>query len=110
MACESEKEMSLQPQMICPVPEETARIARAAYPRGNVYLQLRDELGTIYQDQAFAHLFSPCSKPALARLPFAPRLPAPICGGAFRSSGGRCSARTAGLEISVGFRNDRSWF
>lgn len=56
--------MSLQPQAICPVPEETARIARAAYPRGNVYMQLRDELGTIYQDQSFAHLFSPCGKPA----------------------------------------------
>ncbi len=58
--------MSLQPHAIDPVPEETARIARAAYPRGNVYMQLRDELGTIYQDQAFAHLFSPCGKPALA--------------------------------------------
>jgi len=67
--------------MICPVPEETARIARAAYPRGNVYLQLRDELGTVYQDQAFAHLFSACGKPALARFPFASCLPAPICRG-----------------------------
>ena len=42
--------MSMRPQEISPVPEETARIARAAYPRGNVYMQLRDELGTIYQD------------------------------------------------------------
>jgi len=58
--------MSLQPHAIDPVPEETARIAQAAYPKGNVYMQLRDELGTIYQDQAFAHLFSPCGKPALA--------------------------------------------
>ncbi len=58
--------MSLQPQTIGPVPEETARIAQAAYPKGNIYIQLRDELGTIYQDEAFAHLFSPCGKPALA--------------------------------------------
>ncbi len=28
--------MSLKPQEISPVPEETARIARAAYPKGNV--------------------------------------------------------------------------
>jgi hypothetical protein len=29
--------MSLKPQGISPIPEETARIARAAYPKGNVY-------------------------------------------------------------------------
>ena len=29
--------MSLKPQAISPVPEETARIARSAYPKGNVY-------------------------------------------------------------------------
>jgi len=58
--------MSLQPHAIDPVPEETARLARAAYPRGNVYIQLRDELGTIYQDQSFAHLFAHCGKPAEA--------------------------------------------
>ncbi len=67
MTCESEKEMSLQPQTLCPVPEETARIARATYPRGNIYMQLRDELGTIYQDQAFAHLFSLVANPLWPR-------------------------------------------
>jgi hypothetical protein len=35
--------MSLQPQDIGPVPEETARVARAAYPRGTRLLRLRDE-------------------------------------------------------------------
>ena len=43
--------MSLQPQAIGPVPEETARIARTAYPKGNIYLQLGDTLGTIYEDE-----------------------------------------------------------
>jgi transposase len=43
--------MSLKPQGISPVPEETARIARAAYPKGNVYMHMRDELGTIYEDE-----------------------------------------------------------
>ena len=33
---ERRKAMSLKPQPISPVPEETARIARAAYPKGNV--------------------------------------------------------------------------
>jgi transposase len=37
--------MSLQPQALCPVPEETVRVAHAAYPKGNVYLEVRDELG-----------------------------------------------------------------
>jgi transposase len=29
--------MSLQPQEVPPVPNETRRIARAAFPKGNVY-------------------------------------------------------------------------
>ena len=43
--------MSLKPCPIQPVPEETARVARAAFPKGNPYLTLRDELGTIYHDE-----------------------------------------------------------
>ena len=49
--------MSLKPQGISPVPEETARIARASYPKGNVYMHMRDELGSMYEDQMFAALF-----------------------------------------------------
>ena len=49
--------MCLKPQSIDTVPEETARIARAAYPRGNIYLQLRDKFGTIYEDEHFAELY-----------------------------------------------------
>ena len=56
--------MSLQPQAIGPIPEETARIARAAYPKGNIYLQLRDILGTIYEDEQFADLFPQRGQPA----------------------------------------------
>ena len=37
--------MSVQPQTSWPIPEETERVARAAFPNGNVYLRLRDELG-----------------------------------------------------------------
>ena len=58
--------MSLKPEGINPVPEETARIAYAAYPKGNVFMHLRDELGTIYQDESFAHLFSHTGQPAEA--------------------------------------------
>jgi transposase len=58
--------MSLRPEPIGPVPEETARIARAVFRRGNVYLELRDELGTLYEDQAFVSLFPTRGQPAEA--------------------------------------------
>jgi transposase len=58
--------MSLHPQALCPVPEETARVARAAYPKGKVYMRIRDELGTICRDESFAQLFAHCGQPAVA--------------------------------------------
>jgi transposase len=56
--------MSLQPQEIPPIPEETRRVAQAAFPHGNGYMRLRDELGTIYDDQLFAPLFPARGQPA----------------------------------------------
>lgn len=50
--------MTLQPQNTFSIPEETVRVARSAFPKGNLYMKMRDVLGTIYQDQAFAHLFA----------------------------------------------------
>jgi transposase len=58
--------MTLHPHSIGPVPEETARIAHAACPKGNPYLHMRDLLGTVYDDQLFAVLFPPHGQPALA--------------------------------------------
>ena len=49
--------MSLRPNPIQPVPEETARIAKAAFRKGNSLLKLRDELGTLFSDADFADLF-----------------------------------------------------
>src|SRR5713226_2701430 len=57
--------MSLRPHVIVPVPEETVRVARAAFPKGTPYLTLRDELGTIFQDDAFAALFPMWGQPGL---------------------------------------------
>jgi transposase len=45
-------------------PEETARIARAAFPKGSPYMRFRDELGPIYSSQQFASLFSSLGQPA----------------------------------------------
>jgi transposase len=50
--------MSLLAKPIGEVPEETARIAQAAFPKGNIYLRMRDQLGVFYQDEQFAVLFS----------------------------------------------------
>jgi transposase len=58
--------MSLRPDARGPVPEETARVARAAFPKGHRYLRLRDELGTIYEDARFASLFPTQGRPAEA--------------------------------------------
>jgi transposase len=57
--------MSLHPHVIEPVPEETARVARAAFPQGHPYLTLRDALGTIFQDEDFTALFPAWGPPGL---------------------------------------------
>ena len=38
--------MSLKSLPIPPIPEEMARVAHAVFPRGNVFIQVRDTLGT----------------------------------------------------------------
>ena len=58
--------MSLKPSPIQPVPEETARVARAVFRKGNPLLKMRDELGTIFQDEDFADLFPKLGQPGLA--------------------------------------------
>src|SRR4051795_5150162 len=57
--------MALQPRPIPPVPDDTARVARAAFPKGNPYLRLRDELGTVFSDHDFADLYPRRGQPAL---------------------------------------------
>jgi transposase len=57
--------VSLQPCPVPPVPELTSRIARAAFPKGNPYLRLRDELGTFFHDGDFADLYPRRGQPAL---------------------------------------------
>jgi transposase len=57
--------MSLKPSPIQPVPEETARVARAAFRKGNPLLRLRDELGALFADADFADLFPRLGQPGL---------------------------------------------
>ena len=58
--------MSIQPAPIDPVPDETIRVARAAFPGGNPYLTLRDQLGDIFQDDHFADLYPGTGKSGLS--------------------------------------------
>ena len=58
--------MSLHAEPLGPVPDETARIARAAFPKGNRWMQLRDVLGTVYDDARFTPLFASRGRPAIA--------------------------------------------
>jgi transposase len=53
-------------QPIGPVPEETVRVAKAAFPKGNVYMEMRNVLGSIYEDEDFAELFEVRGRPAIA--------------------------------------------
>jgi transposase len=55
----------LKPSPIEPVPEGTARVAKAAFRKGNPLLSLRDEFGAIFADADFADLFPGLGQPGL---------------------------------------------
>lgn len=58
--------MSMYPQEPGEIPEETARVARAAFPKGTLAMRLRDELGALYQDEQFVGLYPQRGQPAYA--------------------------------------------
>ena len=49
--------MSLQPHASSPIPEDTQRVARAAFPHGNIYRQVADRLGNMSHDEQCTALF-----------------------------------------------------
>src|SRR5262249_2057339 len=99
--------MTLHPTPITPVPEETARVAHAAFPSGNMYMQLQDILGVIYRDEQFADLFARRGRPVIPPwrlalvtvMQFAPRAPGP--------PSRRRGARSHRLEVCAGGGPDR---
>jgi hypothetical protein len=50
--------MCLHPEEISPVPEATALVAKSAFPKGNLYMRLRDELGVFYHDEDSPHIIT----------------------------------------------------
>jgi transposase len=55
--------MTWRPQPLPPVPEATAAAVRAALPKGNLYVDLRTEFGTLYEDQLFADRYPAQGRP-----------------------------------------------
>jgi transposase len=55
--------MTLHLQPIPPVPDATAAAAQAIFPDGNVYMTIRDELGTIFTNAQFAAWFAESGRP-----------------------------------------------
>ncbi len=58
--------MSLRAPLFYCIPDETAHVAHAAFPKGNPYMRMRDTLGPIYANPEFAHLFPSVGQPAEA--------------------------------------------
>lgn len=58
--------MSLRPHLVSDIPEETARIAKAAFRKGNPYMIMRDELGTFFRDDQFCDLYPAEGQPAFS--------------------------------------------
>jgi transposase len=55
--------MSVHPEPLPPIPDVTVAAVRAAFPKGNLYVDLRTEFGTLYEDQLFADLYPSEGRP-----------------------------------------------
>lgn len=59
--------MTLHPKNPWNVPSETVKVARASFPKGNVYMKMYDELGIFYIDKDFEDLFpARCGQSAIS--------------------------------------------
>ena len=58
--------MSLRAPLVYLIPQPTVEVARAAFPKSNPYMRMRDELGPISTNPEFAHLFPKDGQPAQA--------------------------------------------
>ncbi|MFC6376459.1 IS1182 family transposase, partial [Nonomuraea thailandensis] len=58
--------MSLHPRPARQIPEQTARIAWAAFPKSCLAMRIRDELGPLFRDEQFACAFPRRGGPALS--------------------------------------------
>ncbi len=66
--------MSLRAPLVYVIPEQTIEVARAAFPKGNPYMRMRETLGPIYTNPEFAHLFPKTGQPCAAYFRHPPAL------------------------------------
>ena len=58
--------MSMRPRIIPDIPEETARVAQAAFPKGNLDMKMRDAWEGIYSDEQLVDLYPADGQPSIA--------------------------------------------
>jgi len=58
--------MSLSLQTLPEIPVLTVEVARAAFPEGNRYMKMRDELGVFYQDEDYRACYAIRGQPGIA--------------------------------------------
>ncbi|MFD0419235.1 IS1182 family transposase [Streptomyces sp. NPDC127108] len=58
--------MSLRGVGLAEIPEETARVARAVFPKGCLAMRVRDTLGPVFADAQFDELFPVRGRPAVS--------------------------------------------
>ena len=55
--------MTWRSESLPPVPGPTAAMVKAAFPKGNLYVDLRTEFGAIYDDNLFEGLYAKRGRP-----------------------------------------------
>jgi transposase len=58
--------MTLENQTLWTIPEQTALVVRASFPKGNIYMKMYEELEELYQEEEFQLLCSQCRQFALS--------------------------------------------
>lgn len=53
----------LKPEDGLPIPEQTKEVAKAAFPKGNLYMRMREEIGSVFEDEEFADLYPEKGQP-----------------------------------------------
>ena len=91
--------MSLRPNGLTEIPAETARVAKAAFPKGCLTMRARDALGPLFTDEQFAELFAARGRPAWSPARLALVLVLGVRRGPHRPAGRRRRASTVGLEV-----------
>ena len=56
----------LKPKPQGEIPEVTARVAKAAFPKGNTIMRLRDNFDGLFKDEDFSDLYPDLGQPALS--------------------------------------------